>query len=251
MRILPALVPPLLALLTACTAGGSADGAAPSDPTPTPVPTIVPGTELAVGTFDPAEGTSGTVRVTAAARGGYDIVISDFSTDRQGNWELLFSPYPVDPHLTCLDRFAMGIIGSLDLTGTDATTYIGELGPHLGGEDPSWIDGAVLGQFIQQDRDENGCARTVVARAPFVWSMPDMRPGLVVEDGGTREAASGEVRLADGEPIEYVVASGDVLDVIGERFGITADDIQFLNPGRTAEMAIAGEVLNLDKQDRP
>jgi LysM repeat protein len=56
--------------------------------------------------------------------------------------------------------------------------------------------------------------------------------------------------MIDGAPASYVVAAEDVMAVIAERFGITADDLFSLNPTRGAGPALASEQLNLSKKLR-
>jgi LysM repeat protein len=65
--------------------------------------------------------------------------------------------------------------------------------------------------------------------------------------------ASGAVTTADGRPSTYTVASGDTLEAIERRFGITADDLHYLNPFNgavTTETLKYGTVFNLSRANR-
>jgi LysM repeat protein len=78
-----------------------------------------------------------------------------------------------------------------------------------------------------------------------------MRPNLHVVDSGIRTGGTGVVTMVDGKPASYAVAPDDVMKAIAERFGITVDDILYLNPTRMGgTMALAGETLNLSKKLR-
>lgn len=112
--------------------------------------------------------------------------------------------------------------------------------------DPSWIRSATIWAPA-----ENGLPfGSALGVAPLAWSLPDMRPDLDVQDSGSLPAAAGEVFLDDGAPSAYIVATGDVLSDIAERFGVDVDDVAWLNPGRGDGYARAGETLNLSRVAR-
>jgi LysM repeat protein len=78
-----------------------------------------------------------------------------------------------------------------------------------------------------------------------------MRPSLRVSDSGSKRWATGKVTVVGGWPVSYVVAPYDVMAVIAQRFGITVDDLLYLNPTRGyGPTALAGETLNLSKKLR-
>jgi len=58
------------------------------------------------------------------------------------------------------------------------------------------------------------------------------------------------VALDADRPVSYTVARGDVLAAIADRFGVTVDDLGYLNPFRGTGMAIADEIINLDRHNR-
>jgi len=81
-------------------------------------------------------------------------------------------------------------------------------------------------------------------------------PAQVPVDGGPREYAMGTVTLDDeGVPMAYLVASGDLVDFIAERFGFEGlgggSPISYVNiinqvrRGKDAGFLYAGDVLNL------
>jgi LysM repeat protein len=118
--------------------------------------------------------------------------------------------------------------------------------------DPSFYHRALL-TVGTDGADPHGCVLTVVAIAPLKWTVPDTRPDLQPRDSGTRDGATGKVTMTEGKPVSYAVAPGDTLTSIGQRFGITVNDIFFLNPLRKKAqdpMAYAYEKLNLDKAAR-
>ncbi|MCU1409507.1 MAG: hypothetical protein JWR04_214 [Rhodoglobus sp.] len=230
----------VVVLLAGCTAPPP-----PIDPEPTPTAVSLGpvGTVLAVGEFDPADGVTGTVELTVAPGGRTRVSIIGFTSTLPAEASLQLSPYPLTAERRCIDGFAFDLglppydNDKLDL---DLTKF--------GGDDPSFLDGAVISMGL---RDGLGCVRTILARAPFAWSIPDMRPGLTVIDSGTASGAHGAVVTdADGAPVEYTVASGDVYSAIADRFGISVDDLDYLNPYRNEDGAIADEVLNLDRDNR-
>ena len=114
--------------------------------------------------------------------------------------------------------------------------------------DPSFFSTAVI---VEYDSATADCNRRIIAAAPLVWTMPDLRPDLVVTDRGESAGANGVLDAANGRPHTYATAAGDNLEAIATRFGITIDELNWLNPCRpgvyTRSEAYAGEVLNLDK----
>ena len=78
----------------------------------------------------------------------------------------------------------------------------------------------------------------------ITWDVPDTRPGLLAVDTGSRFGAGGATATTDGAPISYRAVAGDTLNDIADRFGITVDDLGFLNP-LTSRQLQAGDDLNL------
>ena len=215
-----------------------------SPPTPTAIPD---GTVLATGQFDPDDGVSGTVELLSAAGGSYVVRLTGFASSASPTASLLLSPYPLPAERTCLDAFALDL-GSMPAGESDHPIL--PFDEYMGSGDPSFLDGAVIGMYVEADRLEHDCGRTILARAPFTWAVTDLHPQVAVTDTGEASGARGVVTLADGVPVSYAVASGDVLDAIADRFGVSVDDLVWLNPFRGPGFAIADEALNLDPDNR-
>jgi hypothetical protein len=221
------------------------------EPSPTPtddaLPVIENGTVVATGEFDSAEGTTGSVEFVKSPR-GYEVRFTGFSTTVEGDrWGLMLSPYPLDGDRRCLDGFAIGL-GIAE--GPDFTVQLGEFDHFDGVGDPSFLDGVIVGMLVEQDRIDFDCHRSILARAPFTWDMPDLRPGLVVSDSGSTDGATGEVVKEAGTLASYTVAEGDVIEEVAARFGITVEDIGYLNPTRGTGQAETDEIINLDRTNR-
>ncbi|TFC86661.1 LysM domain-containing protein [Cryobacterium sp. TMT3-29-2] len=90
----------------------------------------------------------------------------------------------------------------------------------------------------------DGCVLTPGAVGTITWDLPDTRPGLLAVDTGARFGAGGATASADGAPLSYRAVADDTLNDIAERFGITDDDLGFLNP-LTSRQLQAGDDLNL------
>lgn len=98
----------------------------------------------------------------------------------------------------------------------------------------------------------SGCVNTIIARAPLIWSLSPARPWLAtILDGGEREGATGIAAVEGGRVVTYTVAADDSMDAVSQRFGITSEDLGYLNllraprPDEDDKLA-AGETLNLD-----
>ena len=116
--------------------------------------------------------------------------------------------------------------------------------------DPSWMRTALIWLPAPVDAGPDEPRGTALGVAALTWALPDMRPGLTVTDTGTQPAAAGTVALIGDVPSSYEVAGGDVLAAIGARFGVSTEDLIWLNPGRGDRFALKGETLNLDRAAR-
>ncbi|SKA95460.1 LysM domain-containing protein [Agreia bicolorata] len=251
----------LVMLLTACVpqsqtrpdATGGATAAPTGDATiaSSPAP-VAPGAEVASAVFTPRPGSqaSGSFTVVASDEpDAYQIITHDLAAPAGS--ELTLLPYTIDASQPCADsgfRFSLGSVDSMD-PGSQL------LLPDLTQGDPSFFGSAVLTLYSDADREQNDCLATVVASAPIVWTMSPRRPDLKVADTGQTAGAAGVVAVDDsGAAISYTVAPGDTLSSIAERFGISVDDIFYLNPSRGLapqdQSAYTGEVLNLSLTDR-
>jgi len=113
--------------------------------------------------------------------------------------------------------------------------------------DPTIWKAVVLA--VPDDPEGAGCVRTIVAAAPLEWGIEPQRAELAdLVDGGPRPGAEGGVSTAGGRIYAYLVAPGDVLSLVAERFGVRNADILALNPFRADPLETglyADEVLNL------
>ncbi|NQX27231.1 LysM peptidoglycan-binding domain-containing protein [Microbacteriaceae bacterium VKM Ac-2854] len=226
-------------------------------PTPTPVatkiprPVVPPGTVVATGDIVSADGaTGGSVQIVAIAgrsTSAFQLVIPDFWTSLGGDSEVVATPSRVADDITCLGTGLAYPVGSL---ASIRRTAVSISNASTGG-DPSFVDSLAL----VRPTDDPDCVARVVALAQLQWSMPDLRPDIVVADSGADDGANGAVAIgADGQPEAYTVAEGDDMASIAVRFGIGVDDLLYLNPARQPDprdrTAHAGETLNLAKRLR-
>jgi LysM repeat protein len=64
------------------------------------------------------------------------------------------------------------------------------------------------------------------------WSVPVRQSNVHPIDGGARTYANGTVtaKTPSGAPKRYVVAQGDTTAIVAQRFGISVEDLVWLNP---------------------
>ena len=252
IRVGAALV--VLGALASCTAAPPAATEAPTpaltttaEPGPQPI-VLDAGVTVATGTLASADGlTSGSAGVVSRGDGGFDLVIDGFSSPVTSLVVNLTSD-PFDEQTYCEVSQVIWVLG----TPTAAPRMVLPIG--LGSDptadDPSYLD-TVLLTVNDADAPKTGCFYPVFASTELVWTMPDLRPDLVVTDSGSTGGATGLVDVRDGVPVGYTVAPGDVMAEIAARLGITVSDLEFLDPVRMkGPTAQTGEVLNLDKDAR-
>jgi len=89
------------------------------------------------------------------------------------------------------------------------------------------------------------------------WSVPPRQTNVHPVDGGARPLAGGMVTATtpSGAPASYRVGHGDLPGYVAERFGISLQDLLWLNPSRAAFDANGGlyedAILNLDPEALP
>ena len=92
----------------------------------------------------------------------------------------------------------------------------------------------------------------VLAVNRVAWSIPVRQTNVRPVDGGARAYAAGSVtgRTPSGAPRGYVVAPGDVTEVVAGRFGISIADLIWLNANLQVfgdqQYLYEGTTLNLD-----
>jgi LysM repeat protein len=95
----------------------------------------------------------------------------------------------------------------------------------------------------------------VLAVTAVHWSIPARRTNVHPVDKGKRSYAAGTVtaKTTSGAPRRYRVASGDVTAVVAARFGISVQDLIFLNRDLEVfgdqQYLYSGTTLNLDPNE--
>ncbi|WP_431277117.1 LysM domain-containing protein [Leifsonia poae] len=136
-------------------------------------------------------------------------------------------------------------------TTSAAPTSSVSLGP---GGQPSY-----LGTLVTYSSAPSGAIVPVEIRANKVlgvnsvhWKIPVRQSNVHPVDGGTRAFASGAMtsKTAAGAPRRYLVAPGDITSVVAERFGISIEDLIWLNKNLQVfgdqQYLYEGTTLNLD-----
>jgi hypothetical protein len=228
----------------------AAPAPAGAQPTPTATsPTLEPGTIVATGhlTGDPL--IAGDVEIRVARGSAFELRLVGFTSAREEPVELRISPNLVEPGTPCTSSIMNMSYGDLP-TAPDQSF---RLPSDFTGGDPSFLDSVLIAHH-DFDAFQNGCYVSVLSSAVLTWTLPNMRPGLVVVDSGKTGGANGDVTLADGVPLTYTVAPNDVAEEVAARLGITRSDLFYLNPTRTTAVAFPmlqiGEVLNISKEHR-
>ena len=91
----------------------------------------------------------------------------------------------------------------------------------------------------------------VLSTVPITWSMQPLYPDLAVTDSGDTGGALGVPTLEGTTVVSYTVRQGDVLEEIAARFGLTTDQLRWLNPRRSNQSIVfKDETLNLSPSRR-
>lgn len=197
--------------------------------------------EIGVATFSGSDGTAGTIRVTAGS-GNFVLTSDDLASPTLANspsaqMSVIGALDPIDPGSTCFDTGVRLSFGG----ATPGSPYKAFWSLSSLDGDPTVIDQIVLTSTPELGAE---CQAPVLAVADINWNIEPQRNGLVAVDSGPRAAASGEVVEKNGGPSIYIVAPNDLIEDVAARFGITADDLNYLNPLR----ARAGDVLRIDEE---
>lgn len=239
-----ALVLGLVACSPPTTETSPVDTAVPTDAPAPPdrmADVVIPDGVIGTAELTSASGdntVSGTVVVTAAG-GGFDVALEDFHSDVPGGLQLFFSPW--SETTTCLADMHSFSFGNLSTDADQSGLSLGDRNSSRG--DPSYYLTAVI-TTDPSTTDPDGCVLTPLAVGTITWDVPDTRPGLVAVDTGARFGAGGATAITDGAPMSYRAVAGDTLNDIADRFGITVDDLGFLNPLTSGQLQ-AGDDLNL------
>lgn len=197
--------------------------------------------EIGVATFSGSDGTAGTIRVTAGsgdfALTSDDLLSPTVAGTSSNSISVVGALDPIDPTSTCFDTGIRLSFGG----ATPGTPYKALWSLSSFDGDPTLIDQLVLTSTPEPGSE---CLAPVLAIADIDWSIEPLRSGLVALDSGPRPAATGDVTESDGAPGSYTVAPDDLIDDVAARFGMTADDLRYLNPLR----ARAGDLLRIDEE---
>jgi hypothetical protein len=199
-----------------------------SDPTTTAVPLddqfeyLPPAnTVLATGSFQGVAGrASGTVTVRVASDLKLDVELTGFSTSDESGVTIAlsvdrFGPLAGAPTVPAVDLPLGMVYGA----GGDTTYRIDTEGRRDRGD---------LSYFNSLEVVHEG--GTVVAAAPLTWTIPDFYPGLRLVDSGPADFARGVVTDYQGRPASYAVWGNDNPAAVAKRFGITVNQLLYLNP---------------------
>lgn len=260
-------------LLTGCTAFGGDDPlpkptrqAAERTAEPIPDPTLM--TEqiggdpdeveqvLPTGTVaaetdvtSPSGDTSIHVRIVANDQGTFDAQLSGYRTTNPQPMSLQFRHRTASP----LDGDDSSVRDTVEWdasAGPPISFTMGQSGPL-----PDYLRSVVLvpASVPDEDPSKRPWVGSVLAAADLTWTIPNPYPDLRVTVGKDRPGAYGIVTEADGSPAGYLVAHGDELSTVAERFGITPAEVQWLNPyleTRADDWLLEGNTLNLDPARR-
>ncbi|MET4639743.1 LysM domain-containing protein [Mycetocola sp. 2940] len=244
-------------VLSGCTLTGTTAASTPTpsatptaSATPTPTveaPELAEGTVVATGALAGDDRVSGEAEVRVTEVGTFELHLIDFRADHSGEISVGWSPRVVEPGTPCTSSIMTLDYGNI----SEHPSLVFPVMSDFTRGDPSFLR-TVLITLYDEVAFAKGCYISVLSSAVLTWTLPDMRPGLVVEDSGRTGGASGIVTIVDGEPRNYTVAPNDLIAEVTARLGITIDDLFYLNPTTIAgsHMLQAGDVLNLSKAHR-
>ena len=226
--------------------------------TPGPTPTVSPiprGTVVAVGDVASPKGSIHFhYRIVADGDNTYSAQYSSFT-----------STLPVPVSVTLIDvppKVGDGLtyhgVGDHQLGGPTATAALAS-SVSLG----SVTQPAYLGTLVTYSSAASTAGvpteigpNKVLAVNSVHWSIPVRQTNVHPVDGGARAYASGVVtaKTPSGAPKRYLVAAGDITSVVAKRFGISIEDLIWLN----ANLEVFGDqqylykstTLNLDPNSR-
>ena len=243
-------------------AAGVGSGRATGSLTPPPVPSAPPApsptlTPVPTGTVV-AEGD------VASPKGSIHYhyrVVSNGDNTYSAEYSNFTSTVPVPVSVTLLDtppRVGDGLtyhgVGDHTLggptTGTapTSTQSLGDVG------EPSYLGTLVTYSSVASATGvpvELG-PNKVLAVDSVHWSVPVRQSNVHPADGGARPYANGTVTATtpSGAPKRYLVAASDTTGIVAERFGITIEDLLWLNPDLPGDggnqFLYAASTLNLD-----
>jgi hypothetical protein len=230
---------------------------ATAPPASTPPPTLTPvpaGTVVAEGDVTSPKGSIHFhYRMVANGDNTYSAEYSDFT-----------SSVPVPVSVTLID---------IPPSVGDGLTYHGVGNHELGGPTSGAASASTaslgsegqpsyLGTLVTYSSapDSNGVPvelgpDKVLAVNSVSWDIPVRETNVHPVDGGTRAYAAGTVtaNTAAGAPASYLVAAGDITSVVADRFGISIEDLIWLNANLQVfgdqQYLYEGTTLNLNPDE--
>lgn len=197
------------------------------------------------------------VRVVANDGGKFTAQLSGYRTTQPQPMSLDFRRGPAEPG----DGWENDALDRVTWTAGEqppATVSLAAAGSH-----PDWLGSVVLVPANSEDGDDSDrpWVGTVLAVGALRWSIPNPYPDLHVTTSAARPGAYGyafdasDEVLPDtaGTPVRYRVATGDDRTTVLERFGLTSDQLDWLNPrleDTSRDRLVEGEELNLDPAAR-
>jgi hypothetical protein len=226
---------------TAATATASATATAQL-----PLPTGTIGS----GALTSDNGTTGTVHFSFDGA-LLTLTIDDLVTPTTDAVEAVIAVHALPTDQTCFDSGFRVPFGTFE--GGKATNNAGDFSIFSG--DPSGIDQVILVTIPEWPYpSDTTCLATVVARADIRWAFEPLRSYLHPVDSGVTGGARGVTESIDGKLAGYTVEPNDLIDEVAARFGITVDDLFYLNnsriPNAGQHTLSVGERLNLSLADR-
>ena len=221
---------------------------APSAEASSPPAELVVGDAVATGTLvSPDNSLTGNVTVVVAAGGTFTLDFDSVTTTRDDSqMSPSLSARPFDEASYCDEPFQMLNYGNVDVTSNPSVLVWSDA---INGENPSYLDDVVITQGNPGDTDPRSCYYPVVASAVLTWTLPDPRPDLLAVDSGETGGANGLAQTSNDILASYTVVDNDDIFEIAARFGLTIEDIFYLNPARlpNPELPLVqpGDVLNL------
>ncbi|MFF1632557.1 LysM peptidoglycan-binding domain-containing protein [Leifsonia sp. NPDC058248] len=252
----------VLAVLTGCALFGGAGHPSPArtrhaTPTPSPTPSAIrPGVAIGSATPTPVITPTPIPTITSVPKGTVvaegDVaspkgsihfhyrMIADGDNTYTAEYSHFTSTVPVPVSVTLIDippRVGDGLtyhgIGDHPLGGpTRSTAPASSASLDLG--QPSYLSTLVTYSSVASADGvpvELG-PNKVLAVDTVHWSVPVRQSNVHPVDSGARQFAAGSVtsRTAGGAPRGYLVAQGDTTTIVAQRFGISVEDLIWLNP---------------------
>lgn len=211
---------------------------------------MAPGTIIATGAFE-GRGASGRIEITAnGSAHGFDVALTEIAPLPAADSSLELNSLPASASDDEL-RSAFSYYRYEKLAAVPDQAFSSPPRGYGGFEsnDPRYMRTAVIWAALPGISTGFG---SVLATASLTWNLPHMDMELEVIDHGSSAGARGETALADdGTPVSYRVAAGDTAIGITARFGVTKDELEWLNPDRLpGRMLLEDITLNLSPESR-